>query len=71
MNPLHYLAYFFGGAFLTNALPHLLAGLMGRPLQTPFATPRRTGTVVFYSQPTLGVRQSRLCLPIALPGGSI
>ena len=43
MNPLHYLAYFFGGAFLTNALPHLLAGLMGRPLQTPFATPPGQG----------------------------
>lgn len=31
--------YFFGGAFLANALPHLIAGVSGRPLQTPFASP--------------------------------
>ena len=35
----HYVADFFGGAFLANALPHLLAGVSGRPLQTPFASP--------------------------------
>ena len=35
----HYLACFFGGAFLANALPHLIAGISGRPLQTPFASP--------------------------------
>lgn len=32
-------ACFFGGAFLANALPHLVAGVSGRPLQTPFASP--------------------------------
>src|SRR5262245_8422698 len=32
-------AHFFGGAFVANALPHLLAALRGRPFPTPFATP--------------------------------
>jgi hypothetical protein len=32
-------AHFFGGAFLANALPHLMAGISGQPLQTPFASP--------------------------------
>lgn len=44
MNDLiHYVAYFFGGAFLTNAVPHLVSGLMGRPFQSPFATPPGQG----------------------------
>ncbi len=34
-----YFAYFFGGAFLANALPHLIAGVSGQPLQSPFASP--------------------------------
>jgi hypothetical protein len=34
-----YVAQFFGGAFLANALPHLLAGISGRSLPTPFASP--------------------------------
>jgi hypothetical protein len=33
------LAHFFGGVFLANALPHLIAGVSGLPLQTPFASP--------------------------------
>lgn len=36
-------AYFFGGAFLTNAIPHVVAGMMGEPFQSPFATPRGEG----------------------------
>ena len=35
----HYLGCFFGGALLANALPHLVAGVLGRRLQTPFASP--------------------------------
>ena len=42
MNP-HWLAYFFGGAFLTNAIPHWVSGLMGRSFQTPFAQPSGIG----------------------------
>jgi hypothetical protein len=39
----HDIAYFFGGAFLTNAVPHLVSGVMGRPFQSPFAKPRGQG----------------------------
>jgi hypothetical protein len=40
---LHDLAYFFGGAFLANAVPHYVSGLMGRPFQSPFAKPSGKG----------------------------
>lgn len=43
MTPLYDVAYFFGGAFLTNAVPHLVAGLQGRPMQSPFAKPPGQG----------------------------
>jgi hypothetical protein len=43
MNPLHDLAYLFGGAFLTNAVPHFVAGVMGSPFQSPFAKPPGQG----------------------------
>ena len=43
MNWLDLTAYFFGGAFLTNAIPHAVSGLMGEPFQSPFATPRGEG----------------------------
>jgi hypothetical protein len=39
----HYIAYFFGGAFLANALPHLGNGISGRPFQSPFAKPPGVG----------------------------
>lgn len=39
----HLIAYFFGGAFLSNALPHLISGMMGRPFQSPFAKPPGQG----------------------------
>jgi len=39
----HYLAYFFGGAFLANALPHLGNGISGHAFQSPFATPPGVG----------------------------
>ena len=40
---LTYLSYFFGAAFLTNAIPHWVAGVMGEPFQTPFADPPGKG----------------------------
>ena len=43
MEWLHYLSYFFGGAFLTNAVPHFVSGMMGRPFQSPFAKPPGEG----------------------------
>ena len=39
----NYLSYFFGGAFLTNALPHFINGISGRPFQSPFAKPPGKG----------------------------
>jgi hypothetical protein len=30
-------SYFVGGAFLANAVPHFVSGVMGRPFQSPFA----------------------------------
>jgi hypothetical protein len=38
-----YVAYFFGGAFLVNAIPHFVNGVSGRPFQTPFASPPGEG----------------------------
>ncbi|MBW4028960.1 MAG: hypothetical protein HIU93_16470 [Acidobacteria bacterium] len=37
------IAYFFGGAFGANAIPHFVAGLMGRSFQSPFAKPSGEG----------------------------
>ena len=36
-------AYCFGGAFLSNAIPHLVRGVTGQSFQTPFARPRGSG----------------------------
>ena len=43
MNWLWLVSYFFGGAFLANAIPHFVAGTMGHPFQTPFAKPPGKG----------------------------
>jgi hypothetical protein len=40
---LHAISCFFGGAFLANAVPHVVSGLMGRAFQSPFAKPRGEG----------------------------
>lgn len=37
------LSCFFGGAFLANAVPHVVSGMMGRPFQSPFARPPGEG----------------------------
>jgi len=39
----HYIAYFFGGAFLANTIPHLVNGISGSPFQSPFASPPGQG----------------------------
>ena len=39
----HLLSYFFAGAFLANAVPHLVTGMTGRPFQSPFAKPPGQG----------------------------
>jgi hypothetical protein len=43
MNWLYDLSYFFGGAFLANAIPHFVSGVMGRAFQSPFAKPHGVG----------------------------
>lgn len=43
MQWLHDISYFFGGAFLANAVPHFVSGVMGRPFQSPFAKPPGRG----------------------------
>jgi hypothetical protein len=43
MEWIHYVSYFFGGAFLANAVPHSVSGVMGRPFQSPFAKPPGQG----------------------------
>jgi hypothetical protein len=36
-------SYFFAGIFAANAIPHFVAGTMGRPFQSPFAKPSGIG----------------------------
>lgn len=39
----HFVSYFFGGAFLSNTLPHLTNGVSGSAFQSPFASPPGKG----------------------------
>src|SRR5271166_2074240 len=39
----HFIAWFFGGAFLANTIPHLVTGISGGPFQSPFASPPGEG----------------------------
>lgn len=43
MHWLYLVSYFFGGIFLTNAVPHFVSGMMGQPFQSPFAKPSGEG----------------------------
>ena len=43
MDWLRDVSYLFGGAFLANAVPHFVSGVMGRPFQSPFAKPPGQG----------------------------
>ncbi|MFM0249326.1 hypothetical protein [Paraburkholderia sediminicola] len=43
MDWLHVVSYFFGGAFLANAVPHFVSGVMGESFQSPFAKPPGKG----------------------------
>jgi hypothetical protein len=40
---LHLVTWFFGGAFLANAVPHFVSGVRGEPFQSPFAKPPGEG----------------------------
>ena len=39
----HLLAWFLGAMFLTNVIPHFVAGVSGSPFQSPFADPPGEG----------------------------
>ena len=39
----HYVAYFFGGALLANAVPHFGNGISGHAFQSPFSSPPGEG----------------------------
>ncbi|MDN5290995.1 MAG: hypothetical protein PWQ06_1234 [Anaerophaga sp.] len=39
----HYVAAFFAGMFLANAVPHFVNGISGNPFPTPFADPPGQG----------------------------
>ena len=47
----HYIACFFAGAFLANAVPHFVNGVSGDPFPTPFSKPPGRGL----SSPTVNV----------------
>ncbi len=56
-----YIAYFFGGVFLVNAIPHFTSGVLGRPFPSPFASPPGKGM----SSPVVNVLWGALNLAIA------
>ena len=56
-----HVAHFFGGAFFANALPHLIAGVSGHELPTPFASPPFRGM----SPPTVNVAWALVNLALA------
>ncbi len=56
-----YVAHFLGGAFLANALPHLIAGITGQRLQSPFASPPFRGL----SSPSVNVAWALANLALA------
>lgn len=56
----HFVAYFFGGAFLVNAIPHFTYGVSGRRFPTPFASPPGKGL----SSPAVNVLWGSLNLVI-------
>lgn len=55
------LAYFFGGAFLANFVPHFVAGVSGRWFHSPFATPPFRGL----SSPAVNVTWGLFNLAVA------
>lgn len=61
MHLYQYLAYFFGGAFLANSMPHIGNGVSGRPFQSPFAKPPGKGL----SSSTINVLWGFLNLAVA------
>lgn len=57
---LDFVAWFFGGAFLANSIPHFVAGIMGRKFPTAVAKPPGVGlssapTNVIYAMVNLAI----------------
>jgi hypothetical protein len=61
MNWLYLVSYFLGGVFLSNSIPHIASGSMGRAFQSPFAKPSGEGL----SSSTVNVAWGMLNLAIA------
>ena len=61
MQWIDFVSYLFGGAFLANAVPHYVSGVMGRSFQSPFAKPRGEG----HSSSTVNVLWGFLNLAIS------
>lgn len=49
------IAYFFGGVFLANGVPHFVAGISGHAFQTPFSKPPGKGYSSSYVNVIWGV----------------
>ena len=63
---LHFVSYLFSGFSLYNAIPHFLSGVIGRPFQSPFATPPGQGLScsiidVLWGFYNLGIAHLLLC----------
>jgi len=58
VNWYHYVACFFAGSFLANAVPHFVHGISGDRFPTPFAHPPGKGL----SSPTINVMWALLNL---------
>ena len=46
MRPSMYFAYFFGGVFLVNAIPHFVNGVSGRASPSPLSPPPDESTAL-------------------------
>ena len=56
-------AYFFGGVFLANFVPHFVAGVSGRSFHSPFASPPFRGL----SSPAVNIAWGLFNLAVAYP----
>ncbi len=57
-----YVAYFFGGAFLGNFVPHFVNGVSGRKFPSPFGKPPGKGVILALVQRFVGALQPAHCL---------
>ena len=67
MNWWHLISYFFGGAFLANAIPHVITWHDGTPVPKPFCQAAGSGVFLLNRQRGVGRYQSRCRLRPDLP----